>query len=467
MRNSHWMIAGAGALLAGYVFGCVVFPSSSMEAETETGAQVDPKETLAFAAQGFEGNVDSLLSRLRRVMISGGDLKSILGESEDIGEPERSSLLLEFMMEQDVAGLEKLLEHADDVGDDGVFLIALVERFVSLDPDRFFEVSVEDAGNWNFKPMIGLIFLASIDPGAAMERIKGSEDEDESKFVAIGLAIHSTADGIRWMRELGDENADYGELLNLELRDPIPALGEILKIESLEARDATLEALFGKWAKTDPHAAIAAAASSPNREANLKGIFEIWGARDPSAAMLKTTDQAQKIAVLKGWAAQDSAAALEWARENLSESALGLFYVEAQPDLRPSEFHSIFTNAPGLILSETIMPSDSDPILASTLVDPESTFEAARNRGDATGELNKIVETWLQHDDTRYVFDWVKDDFANTPEIQQTMVNAWIDRDPAEGADLLKANQMEGVLDLLMEKWNAVDPDGARVYSEK
>ena len=193
------------------------------------------------------------------------------------------------------------------------------------------------------------------------------------------------------------------------------------------------------------------------------GIFEVWGNRDPAAAMSKARSQEQEIAVLKGWAEQDSAAALEWARGNLSGSSLGLFLKESSADLKGSEVQALLAGNPGLVVESKIESASENP----SLVDPESTFEGARNRGEDPGALNSILKTWLEHDDTRYVFDWVKEELANSPEIQQTMVNTWVDRDPAEGADLLKANQMDGVLTQLMEKWKAVDPDGARAYSGK
>jgi hypothetical protein len=112
--------------------------------------------------------------------------------------------------------------------------------------------------------------------------------------------------------------------------DPQHAAGFTLAHPAGYASQLAIETIGKEWAKTDPSAALAYAATQsgdlPQKLGNA--VVKAWAARDLNAAAdwLATTSEATRnqlsSAFLETWAAQDAAAALAWSEDNLQGTRL-------------------------------------------------------------------------------------------------------------------------------------------------
>ena len=397
------------ALGSGVVVGLSLSRPAPSPAHDSDRPAAQPAQVyrMPFVATDFGPEELAMIERLSEAASGGGGrgLVSIMAELELLEDTQRDQLLAELIPRLAAEGLGNLLVALE--GSDGIADALVAERLVKLDPDRFFLIAKARGNAWNFLPLIGYVFLASVDPEAAQDRLEREEDEDTDEiagWIAMGKTIRSTADGVAWLREsqTDDEGAEYADLITaISLTDPRQTLGEVLKIDSPEARGEALEALFGAWGHQEPAVAFAAAKELDGGDKSLVAVLAAWGRLDPETAIAQALDPGQEAAVLGSWIQSDPFAAADWAEQHLEGKVLADFLV-VSAGLMPA-------SATGALLEKLAPPERQqlfldDPALLQRLATadlPMAIAEAQRLPPDAKGaaDTGKNFASLVAHDD--------------------------------------------------------------------
>jgi hypothetical protein len=217
----------------------------------------------------------------------------------------------------------------------------VVNRWAEIAPRQMFETLVAASKSGTDLPIIDLgrtLFDKWIkeDPEAAVAALNepgavGMRDSWRWE-VASRLVEKNPERGLELMSDWHIEH--YGPGMKAVEKwadaDPRHAAEFTLAHPAGYASQTTMQTIGEEWAKTDPAAALAFAASQSGDLPSRLGTsaLKTWAAKDLNAAAdwLAATDDATRnrfsSAFLETWAAQDASAALSWSEDNLEGARL-------------------------------------------------------------------------------------------------------------------------------------------------
>jgi len=282
-------------------------------------------------------------------------------------------------------------------------------------------------GEEDFEPFIALLFAIDEDGDVPL----GSEDIDRIGELSEWVFEDSEALGSYpfdcWAKKSPDSLVRTLASMPPEKAIQLGTyvLQELLKHSDQEVRDDGLETFFELYAQSDPGAAIdLLRAFGPELDEDLRlmerqpqlGIRELYR-RDPDSALelLKNGDKSTQLTLI---------AAIEGneARKRLFES----------------------------------LPEDSRGGVANTFFaswaqdDPVAAFEASAGH---PGGSSSVVQTWIRFDDEKNIYAAVGERFAESPEIQNAIIDAWSKRDPWTAGETLLGDGHGEAVPQLITSW--------------
>jgi len=465
--------------------------------EIETPAVMNKKSTepvsmsqIPFKVENLGAGMGEKLSALKAAVKSGRELGYLLDELGDLRKGESTGLLMELLLDLDAVELERLYLALGDLDPslktDSVG-IALIERLVRLDADRYFKLTDLENGSWNIMPTLGVLFLASVDLEEALKRAQKYEGLEEG--IAMGLAVRSTADAVKWLRENGNEESDYDDVFGILLRDPAATLAEVQKIENGEQRNQALMGLCKRWAQKDGRAALGAAEGMKGdaRDEAVTGVFEEWVKFEPEAAIMEAIVRGKEMDVLQDWVDVDSKMALAWAIENLDDKGRAYFLTMEHQHLSLDDARSQFlelteehrlqmlwhgsflerlaASDPALVI-ESVSAMDAGDFgnvgvrLGQALAMENLTGAMAATDSLPTEGMRKLAATGVVMEGGRVnpvaTLTWL--DGANLPDslnLEKKIFRSWAERDPesaVEAARLRSEGQGE-LMSAVVSRW--------------
>lgn len=344
-------ITSAISLVLGLVAGLLFFRKEAVETLPE-GVKREPIPTpayqMAFREDRLSGEAMAHLMKLKAAATAGEDLMPLFESMDDLSDGEKGMILLELIADLDAEGLVRVylaLEKKSEMLDDMRVSIALFDRLVRLDADRFFAMADRDENLFQKLPMLGIALLASADAEAALERLNKMGNQQTKEAFAMGLAVKSTANAVAWLRENGGKNPDYDRIFEMLLRDPAASFDEVMKIADGESKAEAAHALLEKWALKDGRAAMAALSRLPEgteRDNTEKAVLQAWAEFDPEAAANMAKANAMELDVLESWIRNDPAAAIEWALRNLDGMKKAQFLNDGHSQMSMDQVRSMF-----------------------------------------------------------------------------------------------------------------------------
>ena len=420
MIGNPKMIVGAGAvgLAIGLGGAWLVFASkrperSESSAPPPARTPVDPARFVYESAKP-DGPASRAISEAvadSTAAIKMGDPQTalkLIAEIED--DTARTEALLTLIDSLDAGGIEALVtyviqvteggrredEFATELIDEEVVAFAMLERWVRLDPEAYFE-TVSGFENEEMSMILsvlgtGFIFQDGQELGLArLEALKSSlpeetwEEIDEAlpEIAGFGRYQADPIGTLNWLRENYPEFDDYDDLIEKGAVDPVLVWDEVRKIENEKGRWKAMGEVLSQWMKRSPQQAFDAALEIGDREVRGRArntIIGEWVRHDPQEAMKQALANGRSMVGIKAWLEFDTEAATTWATQNLGPEMIG-HMVAQNSEMVP------FGRAQELL--GNLSPSELGSVLA------------AHDRG------RYLVTDWIAQGEAPAAFDWV------------------------------------------------------------
>ncbi len=310
--------------------------------------------------------------------------------------------------------------------------------WVKMDPVGVMGVTDKAGADWKGELVQRIVKeLVKLDPQKGMRY--AIETGNERTALKTWMGIDPDA-SVGWLLENGDETKRLILLQQHEEQLPLDAglrlLDSLSEIPELE-RDG--DGLLGRWARSDPRAALEWALKEGAYDFDYVGAF--------AASALYRDEPSAALAAYAGLA--DNALRSEF-RDRLIYEMTNHDPDAAEPWL------------------DTLQGEERENAMATYYRelaehDPEAAFSGAIERGSLKG-AEGVVQVWARHEEASHVYKWTREAMVDSEAIRKSVISAWARQDPLEASEaiLLDAGENTGALvEELVNAWAGHDEEGA------